>query len=68
MNNWPTAPLIRVIRGRSEDSEVKDVIARKACSGGLYIEVGGGERDFSRGCFRDSIDEWEEIDPDPSPR
>mgnify|MGYP000855719482 CR=1 FL=1 len=65
MNSWPTAPLIRVIRGRSKDSKVRNVLARQAYSGGLYIEVGGEGRDFSRGCFRDSIDEWEEIAPDP---
>jgi len=66
MTNWPTAPLIRIIRGRSKDTEVKNVLARQAYSGGLYIEVGGGERDFSRGCFRDSIDKWEEVTAVPT--
>lgn len=61
MTNWPDKPLIRIIRGRSKDAEVKNVLARQAYSGGLYIEVGGGGSDFSRGCFRDSIDEWEEV-------
>ena len=66
MTNWPTAPLIRIIRGRSKNVEVKNVLARQAYSGGLYIEVGGRERDFSRGCFRDSIDEWVEVTPVPT--
>jgi hypothetical protein len=45
---------------------VKDVLARQAYSGGLYIEVGGAGRDFSRGCFRDRIDSWEEVAAVPS--
>lgn len=58
---WPDKPLIRITRGRSKDAPVEDVLARKACSGGVYIEVGGAGRDISRGCFRDSIDSWEEV-------
>ena len=58
---WPDKPLIRITRGRSKDALVEDVLARKACSGGVYIEVGGAGRDISRGCFRDSIDSWEEV-------
>lgn len=58
---WPDKPLIRIIRGRSKDAPVENVLARKACSGGVYIEVGGAGRDISRGCFRDSIDSWEEV-------
>ena len=40
---------------------MRDVLARQACGGGLYIEVGGAGRDFSRRCFRDRIDSWEEV-------
>ena len=58
---WPDKPLIRITRGRSKDALVEDVLARKAYSGSVYIEVGGEDRDFSRGCFRDSIDSWEEV-------
>lgn len=58
---WPDKPLIRITRGRSKDAPVENVLARKAYSGGVYIEVGGEDRDFSRGCFRDRIDSWEEV-------
>ncbi len=61
LSPWPDKPLIRIIRGRSKDAPVENVLARKACSGGVYIEVGGAGRDISRGCFRDSIDSWEEV-------
>lgn len=37
---WPDKPLIRITRGRSKDASVKDILARKAYSGGVYIEVG----------------------------
>lgn len=64
--SWPDKPFIRIIRGRSKDAPVKDVLARQAYSGGLYIEVGGAGRDFSRKCFRDRIDSWEEVAAVPS--
>lgn len=63
---WPDKPLIRITRGRSKDALVEDVLARKAYSGSVYIEVGGEDRDFSRGCFRDSIDSWEEVPAVPA--
>lgn len=63
---WPDKPLIRITRGRSKDAPVEDVLARKAYSGSVYIEVGGEDRDFSRGCFRDSIDSWEEVPAVPA--
>lgn len=62
---WPDKPLIRIVRGRSKDAPVRNVLARQAYSGGLYIEVGGENRDFSRGCFRDRIDSWEEVEDVP---
>lgn len=63
---WPDKPLIRITRGRSKDASVKDILARKAYSGSVYIEVGGAGRDFSRGCFRDRIDSWEEVSVVPT--
>jgi hypothetical protein len=62
---WPDKPLIRIVRGRSKDAPARNVLARQAYSGGLYIEVGGANRDFSLGCFRDRIDSWEEVEDVP---
>lgn len=66
MTNWPDKPLIRIIRGRSKGAEIKNVLARQAYGGGLYIEVGGGEHHFACGSTRDSIDAWEEVTPVPT--
>lgn len=64
--SWPDKPFIRIIRGRSKDAPVKDVLARQAYSGGLCTEVGGAGRDFSRKCFRGRTDSWEEMAAVPS--
>lgn len=62
-NNWPTAPLIRVIRGRDLGELKENMIAARIDDTGNYI---GARCVFSREVDRDSIDEWEEVTAVPT--
>nr|DAK45841.1 MAG TPA: hypothetical protein [Caudoviricetes sp.] len=62
-NNWPTAPLIRVIRGRDLGELKENMIAARIDDSGNYI---GARCVFSREVDRDSIDEWEEVTAVPT--
>lgn len=65
MENWPSVPLIRIIRGKYREYSVENVVAVKTSRGGCYMEAGGG-RDFSPNRDSDSIFEWEEMNALPS--
>jgi len=65
MENWPTVPLIRIIRGKYREFSVENVVAVKTSKGGCYMEVGGG-RDFSPNRDSDAIDDWEPVTPVPT--
>lgn len=62
-NNWPTAPLIRVIRGRDLGELKENMIAVRIDDSGNYI---GARCVFAREVDRDSIDEWEEVTAAPT--
>lgn len=62
-NNWPTVPLIRVIRGRDLGELKENMIAARVDESGNYI---GARCAFTREADRDSIDEWEEVTPVPT--
>ena len=62
-NNWPTAPLIRVIRGRDLGELKENMIAARVDDSGNYI---GARCVFTREADRDSIDEWEEVTAVPT--
>lgn len=62
MSDWPTSPIIRVIKGAEDGDEISDTLAIRK-SNGDYLLIDG-----PRTCRRivhdvdcDSIDEWEEI-------
>lgn len=65
MENWPTVPLIRIIRGKYRQLPVENVVAVKTSKGGCYMEAGGG-RDFSPNRDSDYIFEWEEMNAVPN--
>ncbi len=61
-NNWPTAPLIRIIRGEMNGKPITNKIAARTEKGNFAIA--------NRLCVNnydgDSIDEWEEVTPVPT--
>ena len=67
MTNWPTAPLIKVVRGREYDEPVRDVLAAR--SGDDEYLLGTGPRagnSILRKAPSDDIDEWEEVTAVPT--
>lgn len=62
-NDWPTVPLIRVIRGYDLGELKENMIAARADDSGNYI---GARCVFTREADRDSIDEWEEVTAVPT--
>lgn len=60
--NWPTAPLIRIIRGTTSGKPITNEIARKT-KGGNFSVV---NRLCLKDCDGDSIDEWEEVTAVPT--
>lgn len=62
-NNWPTAPLIRVIRGRDLGELKENMIAARIDDSGNYM---GARCVFAREVDRDSIDEWEDVTTVPT--
>ena len=62
MTNWPTAPLIRIIRGEMSWKPITNKIAARTEKGNFAIA--------NRLCVNnydgDSIDEWEEVTPVPT--
>ena len=66
-NNWPTAPLIKVVRGREYDEPVRDVLATRSRDDKYLLATGprAGNSIF-RKAPSDSIDEWEEVTAVPT--
>lgn len=62
-NNWPTAPLIKVVRGRDLGELKENMIAARIDDTGNYI---GARCVFAREVDRDSIDEWEDVTAVPT--
>ena len=62
MTNWPTAPLIRIIRGKVDGDEIANELAAHR-SNGEYVLF--SEKHWywtaAANCYDDSIDEWEEV-------
>lgn len=63
MTNWPTAPLIRIIKGYDSGKLREGLIAFK-CNGGSSYR--GNNCHIVRGYPRDSIDAWEEVTAVPT--
>lgn len=63
MTDWPTAPLIKVVRGRDLGELKENMIAARIDDTGNYI---GARCVFAREVDRDSIDEWEEVTAVPT--
>ena len=71
MTNWPDKPLIRIIKGRERDLEVRNAIAVATdidCPEGDYYMLSGPRagRTIIRACTADFIDEWEEVTAVPT--
>lgn len=61
-NNWPTAPLIRVVRGREYDEPVRDVLATRSRDDEYLLATGPrAGNSILRKASSDDIDEWEEV-------
>lgn len=63
MTNWPTALLIKVVRGRDLGELKENMIAARIDDTGNYI---GARCVFAREVDRDSIDEWEDVTAVPT--
>lgn len=63
MTDWPTAPLIKVVRGRDLGELKENMIAARIDDTGNYI---GARCVFAREVDRDSIDEWEDVTAVPT--
>nr|DAY10630.1 MAG TPA: hypothetical protein [Caudoviricetes sp.] len=63
MTDWPTAPLIKVVRGRDLGELKENMIAARIDDTGNYI---GARCVFASEVDRDSIDEWEDVTAVPT--
>jgi len=63
MTDWPTAPLIKVVRGRDPGELKENMIAARIDDTGNYI---GARCVFASEVDRDSIDEWEDVTAVPT--
>lgn len=61
-NNWPTAPLIRIIRGEISGKPITNKIAARTEKGNFAIANRLCVKDYDG----DSIDEWEEVTAVPT--
>ena len=69
MTNWPTAPLIRIIRGTEYEEPIDGSLAVREDPGGEYLLVSGprAKNTVDPVCARtDSIDKWEDVTPVPT--
>jgi len=65
-NNWPTAPLIRIIRGEEDAYPIRNTLATR--DGDWYIVASGSRagNSISRDYETDHIFEWEEVTAVPT--
>lgn len=67
MTNWPTAPLIRIIRGTVDGDEITDEIAARWGNGRYTVLSPEYQyRTIAPGYHGDSIIEWEEVTAVPT--
>ncbi len=67
MTNWPTAPLIRVVRGREYDEPVHGDLATRTGDGDYFLATGPrAGNSILRKAPSDDIDEWEEVTAVPT--
>lgn len=66
MTDWPTAPLIRIIRGEEDAFPIHNTLAAR--DGDWYIIANGSRagNSISRDYATDHIFEWEEVTPVPT--
>ena len=62
MTNWPTAPIIHVIKGSIHGSPIDGKFAVRAPHGGYGIDT----HFLPQGYFGARIDEWEDVTPVPT--
>lgn len=67
MTSWPTAPLIRIIRGKVDGSEIANELAAHR-SNGEYVLFSAKHWYWTAAdnCYDDSIDDWEEVTAVPT--
>ena len=66
-NNWPTAPLIRIIRGREYDEPVRDALATRLAEDEYLLATGPrAGNSILRKAPSDQIDDWEEVTAVPT--
>lgn len=67
MTNWPTAPLIRIIRGKVDGDEIADELAAHR-GNGEYVLFSAKHWHWTvaANCYDDSIDAWEEVTAVPT--
>lgn len=62
MTNWPTTPLIKVVRGREYDEPVRDALAARTGDDEYLLATGPrAGNSILRKAPSDDIDEWEEV-------
>lgn len=67
MTNWPTAPLIKVVRGREYDEPVHDGLAARTGDDEYLLATGPrAGHSILRKASSDDIDEWEEMTAVPT--
>lgn len=67
MTNWPTAPLIKVVRGREYDEPVHDGLAARTGDDEYLLATGPrAGHSILRKASSDDIDEWEEVTAVPT--
>ncbi|WP_309336774.1 hypothetical protein [Actinomyces oris] len=66
-NDWPTAPLIKVVRGKEYDEPVRDALAARDGDGKYLLATGPrAGNSILRKAPSDDIDDWEEITAVPT--
>ena len=67
MTNWPTAPFIRIIRGKVDGDEIADELAAHR-GNGEYVLFSAKHWHWTvaANCYDDSIDEWKEVTAVPT--
>lgn len=66
-NNWPTAPLIKVVRGREYDEPVRGDLAARTGDDEYLLATGPrAGSSISRKAPSDDIDKWEEVTAVPT--
>lgn len=67
MTNWPTAPMIRVVRGREYDEPVRDALATRTGDDEYLLATGPrAGNSILRKAPSDDIDDWEEVTAVPT--